>query len=183
MKNIGKIKKQIRQDCLDNDKLPEWFYKDHLLQVEKNAKELLDENPQADRKVVLLGVWLHDLQRVRGIKGDHQKVGAREAEKVMKEYGYDNTIIKQVKDIILSHSCGPVKPGSLEGKILATADAVSHYQNNFYLKVAVTGQRDLEEYKAWLKEKLDRNYNKKIYFQSARRKIKPMHDIYERLIT
>lgn len=182
MNNIQKIKIQIKQECLKNKSIPDWFFKDHLSQVEKNAKWLLKEMPKADKEIVMLGVWLHDLQRIRGIKGDHQKIGAREAEKVMKGYNCDKELIKKVKDIILSHSCDSVKPNSLEGKILATADAMSHYQNDFYLKIAVTGQRNLKEFKAWLKEKLNRNYNKKLYFVSAKKKIKEPHDLFTKLI-
>jgi HD superfamily phosphodiesterase len=181
--SLGKIKSQIKQECEKSKSIPDWFYKDHLSQVEKNAKEILREQTKADKEVVLLGVWLHDLQRIRGIKGDHQKIGAREAEKVMKEYDYDKEMIEKVKSIILSHSCNSKKPSSLEGKILASADAVSHYQNDFYLKIALTGQRDLKEYKAWLKEKLNRNYNKKLYFVSAKKKIKERHDLFVKLIS
>lgn len=101
----------------------------------------------------------------------------------MKEYGYDKEIIEKVKNIILSHSCNSKKPSSLEGKILATADAMLHYQNDFYLKIAVTGQRDLKEFKSWLKEKLNRNYNKKLYFVSAKKKIKERHDLFTKLIS
>lgn len=183
MKNIQKVKTQIKQECLKSKNIPNWFYKDHLSQVEKNAKELLEEKSSADKEVVLLGVWLHDLQRIRGIKGDHQKIGAIEAEKVMKQYSYDKGMIEKVKNIILSHSCSNKKPSSLEGKILATADAMSHYQNDFYLKIAVTGQRDLKEFKTWLKEKLNRNYNKKLYFDSAKKKIKERHDLFTKLIS
>jgi len=182
-KTIIKIKEQIKSECQKNKKLPTWFYSDHLLMVEKNAKALLKEMPSADKGVVLLGVWLHDLQRVRGLNGDHQSVGAREAEKVMREYGYDNKIIAKVKNIIQTHSCDKKKPTSLEGRILATADAMSHYYNDFYLRIAVTGQRDLAEFKEWVLEKLDRNYNKKIFFNYAKKKIKLRHDLYKKVFS
>lgn len=183
MINIQKIKKQVEQECKANKKLPEWFYLDHLLMVEKNSIWLLKQQTKADKEVVLLGVWLHDLQRVRGLKGDHQTVGASEAVKVMKEYNYGSDMIKKVKAIILTHSCSKKRPISLEGKILATADAMSHYYNDFYLRIAVTGQRDLKEFKAWVIEKLDRNYNKKIFFASAKKKIKPRHDLYKKVFS
>jgi HD superfamily phosphodiesterase len=181
--NIKEVKKQIELECKTNKNLPSWFYTDHLLMVEKNSKCLLKELPKADSEVVLLGVWLHDLQRVRGLKGDHQSVGAREAVKVMKEYGYDKAVIEKVKAIILTHSCDQNKPTSIEGKILATADAMSHYYNDFFLRVAVTGQRDLKEFKEWVLEKLDRNFNKKIFFASAKKKIKPRHELYKKVFS
>lgn len=117
--SISKVKSQIKQECEKSKSIPDWFYGDHLSQVEKNAKEILKEQTKADKEVVLLGVWLHDLQRIRGIKGDHQKIGAREAEKIMKEYGYDKEMFEKVKNIILSHSCNSKKPSSLEGESLS----------------------------------------------------------------
>lgn len=181
--SVARIKSQIKHECEKSKSIPDWFCRDHLFQVEKNAQELLKEKSNVNKEIVLLGVWLHDLQRIRGIKGDHQKIGAREAGKVMKEYGYDKDVIEKVKVIILSHSCSNKIPSSLEGKILASADAVSHYQNDFYLKIAVTGQRDVREFKSWLKEKLNRNYKKKLYFTSAKKKIKERHDLFVKLIS
>ncbi|MFZ5365465.1 MAG: HD domain-containing protein [Patescibacteria group bacterium] len=132
--------------------------------------------PKADKEIVMLGVWLHDLQYIHGIKGDHGKVGAAEAVKVMKRYNYPAKTIEQVKEIILSHSCdtGPM-PKTLEGKILASADAMSHYINDFYFAIAVTGERDLKTFKKWALKKLDKDYNKKIFFGFAKKMIAGRH--------
>lgn len=130
-----------------------------------------------------MGVWLHDTQRIRGIKGDHQKIGALEAKKVMLEHGYRSEMIKQVQNIILTHSCSKNKPVTLEGKILATADAMSHYINDFYLRIATIGGRSAEEFKLWALEKLNRDYNKKIFFSFAKKEIKARHAVLMRLFT
>lgn len=91
--------------------------------------------------------------------------------------------LKQVEELILAHSCNSKNlPQSLEAKILASADAMAHYVNDFYLKIAVTGERDLEEYKRWLKEKLSRDYNDKIYFGFAKKIIKKKHDAWKEIL-
>lgn len=181
---IAAIKKLIEKECRALGFAPEWFYDVHLLGVEKFAKKLLKQLPKADKEIVMLGVWLHDLQRIRGIKGDHAKVGAREAVKVMREFNYERNKISRVKDIILSHTCNTsLTPKTLEGKILSSADAMAHYINDFYLAIAVTGQRNLKEYKDWVMEKLNRNYNKKIYFSFAKKMIKKRHDIFKTIFT
>ncbi len=180
LKIIREIKKQIKGECERSKNIAVWFYDTHLLAVERAAKFLLSELPMADREIVMLGVWLHDLQRIRGIKGDHQKTGAREAAKVMKKYGYKDDMIKKVKEIILTHSVTNKKPKTLEGKILATADAMSHYYNDFYLKVALIGEKDIKEYKNWVLKKLNRDYNKKIFFTFARKKIRAKHHLYQK---
>lgn len=183
MDKISRIKNLIKRECAEIGRAPDWFYENHLLFVEKFSKEMLRKLPKADKETVLLGAWLHDLQRIRGIKGDHQKIGAREAEKVMKDFGYAKRTIKKVKEIILTHSASGQKPKTLEGKILATADAMTHYYNDFFLRIALRGDRSLKEYKEWVLEKLNRNYNKKIFFSFAKNKIKKRHNLFKKIFT
>ena len=175
MNNINKIKQLVKKECDEFMGANNWFYENHLLAVEKAAKFLLSNLPKANREVVLLGVWLHDLQRVRNIDGDHQKIGAREAGKVLKDFGYDAKTISRVKEMILSHACYSIMPKTIEAKILASADAMSHYENDFYLRIATTGEVPAEDYNKGALEKLDRDYNKKIFFPFAKKKIESRH--------
>ena len=183
LKTVKQIKEKIKNECYNLGHIDSWFYDKHLLAVEKYANFLLKKLPKANREIVLLGVWLHDTQRVRGIKGDHQKMGAVEARKIMQEYGYSAAIIKKVQSIILTHSCNRSKPITLEGKILATADAMTHYVNDFYLQIAITRRRSLKVFKLWALEKLNRDYNKKIFFPFAKKEIKERHTILMKLFT
>lgn len=181
MNNVEKIKKQIKIEIYNSSYIGSWFFDEHLLGVEKNAKFLLSNLPEADDEVVMLGVWLHDLQRIRAIKGDHQKVGAKEAEKELIKFAYKKELIDKVKKIILSHSCTSVLPDTLEGKVLASADAMSHYYNDFYLRIATLGERDLDDFKEWALEKLSRDYSIKISFDFAKERIKKRHDFLRKL--
>lgn len=183
-KKINEIKSLVKDECLNLGFVKDWFYSAHLEGVEKFAKILLKKLPKADPEIVLLGVWLHDLQRIRGIKGDHAKIGAIEAEKVMRQHQYSEEIIEHVKKMILAHSCNSqVMPKTLEGKILASADAMSHYINDFYLTIATTGKRNLTDFKTWSLEKLDRDYNKKIFFDFAKKMIEKRHRILKEMMT
>jgi len=180
---ILEIKKLVKHEC-ETLGFGLWFYDSHLLAVEKFSKMMLKKLPKANKEIVLLGVWLHDLQRIRVLRGHHAETGAREAEKVMENFKYDKSTIKRVKEIILSHSCNSrVMPKTIEAKILASADAMSHYVNDFFLEIAVAEQRDVKNFKAFVLEKLDRNYNKKIYFNFAKKIIKKRHDIVKSFFT
>ena len=184
MNNLNQIKNLVKNECFTLGFIEKWFYSVHLLGVEKFAKELLKKLPKADKEIVLLGTWLHDLQRVRGIKGNHAKIGAVEAEKVMKQFGYSEKTIKHVKEMILAHGCDTrLMLKTLEGKILASADAMAHYINDFYLTIATTGERDFESFKKWALEKLDRDYNKKIFFEFAKKMIEKRHKILLEVFT
>ncbi|MFA6533587.1 MAG: HD domain-containing protein [Patescibacteria group bacterium] len=181
---INQIKNLVKNECKNLGFIDFWFYEVHLLGVEKFAKLLLKKLPKADKEIVMLGVWLHDLQRVRGIKGDHSKMGAVEAEKVMRNFQYSGGAIKQVQEIILTHQCdAKLIPKTLEGKILASADAMAHYHNDFYLTLAINGKRDLVDFKKWALEKLDRDYHKKIFFPFARKLIEKRHKVLQEVFT
>lgn len=183
-KKIDKIKQQIKKECQRSKTVPTWFFERHLCGVETFARKLLNRLPNANKEVVLLSVWLHDLQRIRGKKGDHATVGALEAGKVLRKYDYDADTIQAIKSVIRSHSCNSnIMPKTVEEKILASADAMSHYANDFYLSIAALGQRNIEEYKKWALEKLDRDFNKKIQFAFARKLIRKRHEIIKKFIT
>jgi uncharacterized protein len=181
-KRTEKIKELVGRECKESKFIDDWFFEEHLQIVEKNAKWILKQVPEADEEVVLLGAWLHDMQRVRNIKMEHQEGGAREAEKIMKKFDYSEEIIEKVKNIILSHSCNKVMPLTIEGRVLATADAMAHYTGSFFLRIALQGDMTVEEYKEWAMKKLDKNYNAKISFDFAKKEVKDRHNIIKQFI-
>ncbi len=175
MGSVEIVKELVRKECMTSAFADKgvWFFPVHLLAVEKYAQWLLERLPEANKEIVMLAVWLHDIQRIRMINGDHQEVGAVEAEKVLSEQGCDKAIIDRVTNVIKTHSCNDGNlPVTLEGEILATADAMSHFVNDFYLHIATLGDRTVDEFKQWALEKLDRDYNIKIHFDFAREEVK-----------
>lgn len=71
MKNVFGIKKLIKKECATLGHVPQWFFAEHLEMVKKNASYILEKLLEVDKEVVMLGVWLHDTQRIRGIEMDH----------------------------------------------------------------------------------------------------------------
>jgi len=181
-KNIANIEKLIKGECETLGFVPEWFFEEHLKIVEKHVLDILEKVPSADKEVVMLGVWLHDTQRIRGVNAPHQDGGAQEAKKIMSQFDYDDNIIKKVQNIIQTHSCDDKMPNTVEGRILATADAMAHYTSDFFLRIAILGDRNVEEYKKWALEKIEKNYNKKISFDFAKEKIKDRHNIIKNFL-
>ena len=70
-KRIYRIKRIIKEECFKPENNTVWFYNAHLLAVEKNTKFLLARVPKANKEIVMLGAWLHDLQHVKKMKGNH----------------------------------------------------------------------------------------------------------------
>jgi len=139
-----------------------WRY--HLELVAKHSLALA-KKLKADAEVAELAAYLHDYASLLDIKNAarHHLVGAELAEKILSELGLPRKKIEAVKECILTHR-GSVKrkKKTLEAKILASADAMSHFYfvpDMFYLAYGVHKLKS-DEGAAWLKAKLQRSWDK-----------------------
>ena len=103
-----------------------WIYKDHVLVVADNAT-LLAHKYGADAELARVGGLLHDIADTKMTRedGSHEEESLHMARDLMQAAGYSQSDVKLVvDDAIRNHSChGSNRPKSLEGKVLATADA------------------------------------------------------------
>jgi len=177
---LKKIKSYIKKSCLKST-VP-FLWESHLKIVEKNALWLLEKLPKANREIVILAVYLHDIQHIffpKDIK-KHEEIGSLEAEKILKKFQYNEAIIQKVKEVIVSHSCGKIIPKTLEAKILATADGMSHFTTDFYFSIYKEYTFDnLEEFNKWALKKIEHDYNKKLFFDFAKNLIEPKYKIFK----
>lgn len=159
-------------------------FKYHILSVVKNAA-LLAEKLNADKEVVEIASYLHDIGRAtnweeldhlglpsekskgenkKAISDVHHIVGAEKTKKILSDIGYDNEFIKKVENCILSHrgSKGP-EPETVEEKIIASADAMSHY-DIFPLLLIVFSKSagTFEELIDSIERKMQRGWEKKL---------------------
>lgn len=185
MQGVENIQNLVKTECETLGHVKDWFYKHHLLEVATLALGLKRYyHSEANEEVVMLSVWLHDIGRIRGLEGEHAKSGADEARKILEEFGYNEDTIAQVHHCILTHSCKEGNlPTSIEGKILATADASSHFSEDFYLRVLATGTRTVEEFKLWALEKIERDYRDKLFFRIAKVTLKKNYEILRKFFT
>lgn len=118
-----------------------WFYKMHQLEMVKCAKELLNLYTEADGKIVIISCWLHDIayyyhrlgEEHSKIKSVHHIKSAELAEDLLKNYEVSGKEIELIKNCILKHrDKKEYSPESLEEKIVAVADTLSHFENVFY---------------------------------------------------
>jgi len=120
---------------------------------------------KADLEVLELAAYLHDYSGLVDHKlyKDHHLNGAKMAQDILEKLNYPQEKINHVKECIKSHR-GSVKMGknSIEAKILASADTMSHFTelpSMFYLTFGVHKYKTLEGMK-WLKGKLQRSWAK-----------------------
>lgn len=142
----------------------------------KLAKKL-----KADKEIVELAAYLHDYAALLNPKNDkkHHILGAKEARKILLGLGYSKDKTEAVAQCILCHR-GSVKMTrpTIEAKILASADAMSHFRyipDMFYLTYNRHGF-ETDEGAVWLKGKLERSWAKII--PVGRKLIKKDKDLF-----
>lgn len=152
----------------------------HTLYCYQFAKALLDHHVEADKKIVLLGILLHDVgwksvpedkilfafgpnQKYPELQLLHEKEGARIASEIMMEHTIAPKIIQRVTQIIDGHDTRK-ESLSLEDEIVKDADKLWRY-TTFGLDLLAqwfgyTHQEQLELLEKWL--------DTRFYTQSAK---------------
>lgn len=181
------IKNDLAREIKTSEHCDSWFYKEHVLVVEKLALDLCDLYPNANRDVVTISVWFHDIGRAHGKNKDHDLYGADYARKILSKNGFDQNLIDLVSESCRTHSCSENgKPKSLEGRILATADGLSHYHNGFYLRILYSWSNgntgDYCDLKKKLFKKMKRDLDEKIFFDEVREKVLPMYEAWKKVV-
>ena len=150
---IEEIKQIIEKECDDFD------YRYHVLPVVEYAEKLA-EICDVNKEVVELSAWLHDIGRIKFGARNHELTGAEEAERILRQFGYPDEIIEQVKHCILAHrGRGSIRPQTMEAKVVATADALAHFDMFLPVLTAIgrSGKGKDDKIYRWLYEKMERD--------------------------
>ncbi len=168
-----------------------WSYSNHVFVVMKNAERLAKEfGGNVDYTVA--GALLHDIADVNMERSDtrHEAECERIAEEVLKGAGFsDEEIATIIKDVIAPHSCRETMPEILEGKILATADAVAHIATDFYFVFAwyhwgnKSDLKNYEEFRTWVLERMEKDFHRKIFFPEIQEEIRPFYQSITTMLT
>ncbi len=162
---------QIR--CIVERRAKKEDFEHHILSVRKHAL-ILAKKYDANKEVIELAAYLHDISRLKSSTENHHIKGAAEAEEILKKFNYPQKTINHVKECILSHSSGKkVKPISIEAKIIASADVMSHFDEVLFLFFVAMRYKNksLEDSRKWVYEKIRRDWKKPL-LPEARKMIK-----------
>lgn len=151
-------------------------YPKHVERVEEIAEELHADFPNSNKEVILLSVWLHDIGTFLGDREIHDISSENEARKYLTAMGLKSEVIEQVAHCVRSHRCNDVLPATIEAKILAVADSVSHLYAGPYInmkhkfgKEAVLG-------------KLKRDYRDIGLIPGLKKKLTPLYKAWKNLL-
>lgn len=175
---IEEVKSFVEEEC----KKPESKYGYepfvfHFASVAKYAEELA-EQLGADKEVVVISSWLHDIGSIVHGRKDHHITGAEIAVTKLRELRYPEDRIEMVKKCILNHRGSQDNTAiSIEERIVSDADALSNFDNipgifkaAFFFEHLTQG-----EAKDSVRQKLENKW-KKLYFENSREIIRPKYE-------
>lgn len=193
MEKIEKLRDLVR-DAYERhlptaDPWSDWLYENHVLVVARYAVELAQRRG-ANVELSEAAALLHDLAdfKMERVNPNHEAESLRLAREFMEQAGYGEEIIALVvDDAVKFHSChGDDRPKSIEGLVLATADAFGHLKTNFYFFAAWFFGKDgrtLEQFREWSLKKLDRDLYNKISFEDEREATRADYEKLKELIS
>lgn len=184
-----KVKSLYQQKDPNRDEWADWLADNHVFVVADYATELARKH-DADEELARAAALLHDIADVRMERKNekHEEESLKLARDLMQEAGYSDDEIKLVvDDAIRFHSChGDERPDSVEGKILSTADSMAHLKTDFYIYATWAfgyDHRALEEVKAWVLKKIERDLNNKTFFDDVRQELVPDYERIKELFS
>jgi uncharacterized protein len=134
------------------------YYNEHIMAVTKYSLEIA-EYYQADREVVEIAAYLHDISAIRDISTvkTHATDSGIIAEEILKDLKYPEDFINKVVACINNHST-PIKAtnGNIESMCLSNADVLSKLMNPAYWFFYVYSIKKFEYNKGieWLKKEI-----------------------------
>ena len=161
---IEDVRSIVQKEC------DPWNWHYHMLPVVQYARQLAGELG-VDVELAELAALLHDIGRIRFGSEDHETTGIAEADNILRGLGNPDPVIEDVKHCVESHRCnGGKNPGTLLAQIIASADALSHF--DIIPAMLQAGlkrhQNDIEKAVRWVYSKIERDYNEKLLCEPAR---------------
>ena len=156
----------------------------HFKPVVEHAEKLAEEL-SADKEIVSIAAWLHDIGSIVHGREEHHITGAKIAEEKLKELNYPQEKIELVKKCILHHRGSvPSKRETIEEQIIAEADVMSTFDNipGIFKAAFVFEKNSQGEAKESVRKKLERKWNQ-LHFENSKRIIKPKYDAAMLLLT
>lgn len=188
MNRLEKLKNLVSELYLSKKKgkadWADWLFENHVFQVADEAERLC-ERFGGNKNLAVAAAMLHDIADavVNRFDSNHEQESLKIAEDFLIQAGFSKDEINIiVNDIIKLHSCRSPEnsPKTLEGKVIATADAVVHLQTDFYNfgMENFVKEQSLKDALNWAIPKIERDFHQKIMFPEIREENK---DVYENL--
>lgn len=156
-----------------------WFF--HVKPVIDISKEMARKYG-ADIEIVWLAAILHDIARLNDVE-PHDEISAQSAQKLLLNEGFEERVASEVSSIILTHRCENHIPVTKEQKILASADAITHFKAPFYLWFCHVSSKPFRETLEGNIKKIERDFHQKIFFDEEREQVRKQYEVLKEWLT
>ena len=180
MSRLDKLKQRVKdlyaEKNTDRAEWADWLGEYHVPVVAENADRLAKRfgaNPELSQVAGLL----HDIADaiMSRFNTNHTTESLRIARELMTDCDYNNDEISLVVDDAMRwHSCRDDNiPRSIEGKVMATADALAHLQTDYYIFATwIKGRSEsLEQAKSFVLRKIEQDFHQKILFDEVSKEV------------
>ena len=179
------VREFVREECRKEDAKYKEAFENHFKPAVKYSKELAEELG-ADKEVVVIAAWLHDIGSIIEGRKNHHLTGKRIAEKKLKELGYPEDKLEKVKKCILNHRGSKEdknKRDFIEAQIITEADAISAFDDlaGLFNAALVYEGKGLEEARESVIEKLENKWNQ-LSLEVSKKIIKPKYEAVKLLL-
>ncbi len=159
-----------------------WVFEEHVEVVAHWVRTIAKQHP-CKAELAEIAAYLHDIGYAWTDKNDPtlDEQSLAKARKILEAEGFStDEIVLIVEDAIAHHSASDgVLPASIEGRILCTADALAHFTTDFYMVICwhhyLFERKSLEEFRAWVLKKIERDFTLKIAFDEYRKVAEPSY--------
>lgn len=147
-----------------------------------NLTKEISEKHDANPELSIAGALLHDIadSEMPRRSDKHEAKSLEIAEKLLDESGYTSDETAYIiTEIIKPHSCNPVLPTKIEGKVMAAADGAAHFLTDFYLHFCwqhYGPEDDFSVFKKWVLTKIEKDFTKKLFFDDIRSQVRPQYE-------
>ncbi|EKE15702.1 MAG: hypothetical protein ACD_11C00110G0010 [uncultured bacterium] len=181
---IEKVRQFVEDECRKStSKYGFEPYEFHFVPTVKYAKVLAREL-QADKEIVEIAAWMHDIGSIMIGRENHHITGAKIAEEKLKEFGYAEEKIARVKNCILRHrGSQKMESETLEEQILAEADALSNFDEipGIFKAAFVYEKLSQKDARESVLRKLENKW-KQLKFEKSKDMIRPKYDAIKILL-
>lgn len=151
-------------------------YFDHFTNVEKIACQIAQLFPDADKDVLILASWLHDVGRFIGPRDVHAINSEIEARRYLSELGADKVLIDKVAHCVKSHRNDGLNHEIIEAKIITVADSADHLIAGPYTDM-------LHKYSVeHVMGKLERDYRDVSLIPEVKKELAPLYKAWKNLL-
>jgi len=177
---VGKAKSLFNEMVLSFGSDP-YHLRTHLQEAQKWAYYMTKKYPEADKEVILLAVWLHDIGHYPVPTDiDHSVRGECVARRFLKTESYSEDKMENVLHCVRAHRCRDVRPETLEARIIAFLDAASHMTDTMYLSMAKQVKEKDKDFDVYAK--MERDFRELSLFPEIKEDLVELYESWKNLI-